>query len=279
MSDNEADPELLALLAQSLGLGPKTSQPPKITVLEDAQFICDNSTDVAIDMRGTKAAAATVWGLMREKKFSRGDWVKHELHPKAKDEATVDFIFLMDLLNFSFWSEGDDVFAVEYRNQRWTGYWSLVACIQRALDEEIPITSPSFWVDEVRCADDLLRHVFRSSTSVAIPLLEERKRIMREAGHVLEKKYEGSFVNCIEQASGSAAGLVNLLVDNFPMFDDRHCFEGTPVCFHKRAQILVADLWACFDGASFGFFSDIDQITMFAGKAIPRVKLSLRDWY
>ena len=266
MSDDETDPELLALLAQSLGHGPKKAGPPRIKVLEDAEFVYDNSTDVAIDMQGTKAAATTIWNLMQEKEFSTKDWSKHELHPKAKDESTVNFIFLMDLLNFSFWSEEGEPFAVEYRGRKWTGYWSLVACIQRALGESIAITSPSFWVDEAQCTDDLLRHVFRSSTSTTIPLLDGRMHLMREAGSVLQRKYDGAFAKCIEEASGSAAALVNLVVDNFSMFDDRHTFEGKFVRFQKRAQILVADLWACFEGESFGTFSDIDQITMFAGE-------------
>jgi hypothetical protein len=37
------------------------------------------------------------------------------------------------------------------------------------------------------------------------------------------------------------------------------------VRFLKRAQIFVADLWAAFDGESWGEFNDIDKITMFAG--------------
>ena len=266
MSDDEADPELLALLAHSLGLAPQKPEPPRIEVLDDAEYVYDNSTDVAIDMHGTKAAATTIWNLMQEKEFSTKNWSNHELHPNAKDEATIDFIFLMDLLNFSFWSEGDEVYAVEYRGKRWSGYWSLVACIQRALDEGMAIISPAFWVDEEQCTNDVLRHVFRSSTSVDIPLLDERMQIMREAGSILQSKHNGSFVHCIEKGSGSAAALVNLVIDDFPMFDDRHSFEGKFVRFQKRAQILVADLWACFEGEGFGFFSDIDQITMFAGK-------------
>jgi hypothetical protein len=37
------------------------------------------------------------------------------------------------------------------------------------------------------------------------------------------------------------------------------------VRFLKRAQIFVADLWAAFDGESYGEFDDIDKITIFAG--------------
>ena len=108
MSDDEADPELLALLAGSLGLVSKTPLTPQIAVLKDAEYIYDNATDVAIDMAGTKHAASTIWGLMEAKGFGTQVWTKHELHPKSKDESTVEFIFLMDLLNFSFWSDSEE---------------------------------------------------------------------------------------------------------------------------------------------------------------------------
>ena len=270
MSDDEADPELLALLAQSLGLnGRSTPPPPRIRVLQDAEYIYDNSTDVAIDMRGTKAAAISVYNLMQEKSYRAGTWSEHELHPQAKDESSVDFIFLMDLLNFSFWSEGsdpDDGFAVDWQGKRRTGYRSLVACIQRALAEGLPITTPQFWTNTAVCTDDVLRNVFRSDTATSIPLLEDRIQCMREAGNILKEKFDGRFSTCIKHSAGSAAALVNLLVEYFPSFDDRHHFEDRAVCLYKRAQILVADLWACFEGESYGSFSDIDQITMFAGK-------------
>lgn len=138
MSDDEADPELLALLRQSLGLGPASSSaPPTTKVLESAQYIYDNSIDVSIVSNGTKAAADLVWRAMQDREYSTHTWSQHELHPQAKNEETVNFIFTMDLLNFSFWSElsEQDRFAIEYKGQLWTGYWSLVAALQRALDE------------------------------------------------------------------------------------------------------------------------------------------------
>lgn len=139
-SDDDADPELLELLRQHLGLGGKQNKaaPPETRVLEGAQYIFDNAIDVALSPAGTKEAAETIWRLMQKKAYSTQKWSEHELHPKSKDESTVDFIFTMDLLNFSFWSEEKDEskrFCVEYRGKKWTGYWSLVAALQRALDE------------------------------------------------------------------------------------------------------------------------------------------------
>ena len=213
MSDDEPDLELLELLRKSLGLGPKdASAPPETKVLQHAEFIYNNSIDVALDMRSTKRAAIVVWEAMQQQSYSTKTWSEHELHPKSKDESTVNFIFTMDLLNFSFWSEKsqEERFTVDYKGKKWTGYWSLVAALQRALDEgrvnshlsadlkicyinftliwlEIPITTPSFWANEKECTEDVLRNVFRSATDEEIPLFSDRVACLREAGQVIEE--------------------------------------------------------------------------------------------
>ncbi|OJJ37671.1 hypothetical protein ASPWEDRAFT_171140 [Aspergillus wentii DTO 134E9] len=276
MSDDEADPELLALLRKSLGLGGGAANPraAETKVLENAQYVFDNAIDVALNPAKTKEAAETIWQQMQKKEYSAQTWAEHELHPKTKDEATVDFIFTMDLLNFSFWSDQEDEskrFAIEYRGKKWTGYWSLVAALQRALEEGIPITDPEFWVNEEACTDERLKHVFRSATDEEMPLLEDRMECLREAGRVLCKDFEGSFANCIYNSNYSAAALVNLLAENFPCFRDETSFQGRRVRLYKRAQILIADLWACFNGESYGEFHDIDKITMFADYRIPQI--------
>ncbi|ERF74366.1 hypothetical protein EPUS_02053 [Endocarpon pusillum Z07020] len=280
MSDDEdTDASLLALLRQSLSLTENTATPaiPETGVLSSAKFIYNNSIDVAIDSSSTKLAATNIYNLMQSKQYSTHSWSAHDLHPKAKDKATLDFIFTMDLLNFSFWSESSEEqrFAVEYRGKRWTGYWSLVACLQRAIDQDVPITDSHFWQDEGECTLELLQHLFRSTTSEQIPMLRERLDCLREAGTVLYKTYSCSFANCIAAAKQSAAALVSLLVQDFPCLRDEHQFEGRRVRIYKRAQILVADIWACFNGESYGTFHDIDSITMFADYRIPQMLHSL----
>lgn len=278
MSDDEPDLELLELLRKSLGLGPKdASAPPETKVLQHAEFIYNNSIDVALDMRSTKRAAIVVWEAMQQRSYSTKTWSEHELHPKSKDESTVNFIFTMDLLNFSFWSEKsqEERFTVDYKGKKWTGYWSLVAALRRALDEEIPITTPSFWANEEECTEDVLRNVFRSETDEEIPLFSERVACLREAGQIIEEEFENSVITLVEDAKNSAAGLVNILADRFPCFRDEHTFEKRKVRILKRAQILVADLWAAFEGEGYGEFNDMNKITIFADYRIPQILHSL----
>lgn len=137
MSDDEPDHDLLDFLRGHFAKTTITSSVPETHVLEGAEYVYDNSVDVALDYQSTKTAAAMIYEQMQKKEYSTKTWSCHELHPKAKDESTVNFIFTMDLLNFSFWSERDEEerFAIEYKGKKWTGYWSLVAALQRALDE------------------------------------------------------------------------------------------------------------------------------------------------
>lgn len=278
MSDDEADPELVELLRQTLS---NANAPAAVTqdthVLRDAEYIYTHSTDVAIDMRGTVKAAQSIWEQMQARSYDTRKWAEHELHPKTKDEATLHFCFTVDLLNFSFWSElpDEERFAVSYKDRRWTGYNSLVAAINRALDEGIPITTPSFWSDPIGLDEDKMSHIFRSMTDEKMPLLADRLSILREAGHILQEDFDGSIVQFIAAAKHSVVSLVNLLVQHFPSFRDVADFHDQRVRLYKRASILAADIWAAFNGESYGKFDDIDKLTMFAGMILPVVSLVL----
>ena len=104
--------------------------------------------------------------------------------------------------------------------------------------------------------------------------------MLRKAGQILVSEYSSSVVELITQADKSAARLVNLLTSHFPPFNDIHTYQGKEVHLHKRAQILVADLWACFNGTSYGEFHDIDRLTMFADYRLPQMLHSLGClWY
>lgn len=68
-----------------------------------------------------------------------------------------------------------------------------------------------------------------------------------------------------------------MLAQDFRCFRDEHRFQGRkkPIRLLKRAQIFVADVWACFEGQGYGAFRDIDKITMFADYRVPQMLNSL----
>lgn len=240
--------------------------------LKSGYFISKNSSDVAISPEGVENASNTLYEMMKTKSYSTLAWKQHDLHPKIASEKTIDWIFMIDLLNFSFWSDSDggERFAVLYKGKKYVGYWSLCAVINRAIEEGVPITTPSFYSSESNISDQDIRHIFRSSTQEEIPLLSERIKCIREAGRILMERFDGSFVNCVKKSNKSCMKLLNMIVENFNSFKDEALFNGEKVFFYKRAQILIADIWACFDGKGLGEFHDIDEITMFADYRVPQ---------
>jgi hypothetical protein len=85
----------------------------------------------------------------------------------------------------------------------------------------------------------------------------------------------------IMKCNKSAKKLLEMIVEDFPSFRDVAVFENREgilynieqsvnflflilVALYKRAQILIADTWACCGGKGLGEFHDIDAITMFA---------------
>ncbi|XP_071477292.1 queuosine 5'-phosphate N-glycosylase/hydrolase-like [Diadema antillarum] len=236
---------------------------------ESGEFIAKNAEDVTVHDAAAKKVAKLIYESLKKKEYSIKAWKEHALHPKKMTAETVDWIFVLDTLNFSFWSESNDKrYLVRYKDENHSGYWAMCAALNRALDEGIPITTPSYYAKVTR---DELQHVFRSETDTGIHLLEKRLENLHEAGRVLLEHFSGSFVNCIAACEQSATKLLNIVTTHFSSYRDVASYKGKDVSILKRAQILVADIWACFEGQSYGSFTDIDCLTMFADYRVPQV--------
>jgi hypothetical protein len=90
-------------------------------------------------------------------------------------------------------------------------------------------------------------------------------------GLKLIEKYDSKFENCLRAANNSAKKLLQLIIQDFPCFRDEAEFHGKRVSLYKRAQILVGDCYALFRGEDLGYFTDIDEITMFPDYRVPQV--------
>ncbi|XP_042895509.1 queuosine 5'-phosphate N-glycosylase/hydrolase isoform X2 [Parasteatoda tepidariorum] len=141
--------------------------------------------------------------------------------------------------------------------------------VEKAAESEgFDILSPKFYSV---VSMDTLKHIFRSDSGKEIPMLEERHKVLIETGRCLIEKFGGSFKNCVELCKNNAMNLLNLIIENFPSYKDEALYEGKLVSFYKRAQILIGDIWACFEGQGLGYFEDIHNLAIFADYRIPQV--------
>ena len=115
---------------------------------------------------------------MRVKNYNISVWKEHSLHPKVADKRAIDWIFVIDSLNFSFWPNSNQDYSINSH----TGYWALCAAINRALDNGIPITDPRFYSE---ISEQQFRQIFLTDGENDMPLLLKRLDVLRESGRVL----------------------------------------------------------------------------------------------
>ncbi|XP_067630677.1 queuosine 5'-phosphate N-glycosylase/hydrolase [Eurosta solidaginis] len=239
-----------------MALGPRESGEH---IVKNAQFL--KVLPKGIHMLAEEVISRIQTGQLDPKQFSQT-----EVHPKASDPNAIEWIFVVDTLNFCFWTPSD---YTKYKVNGYTGYFALCAAINRAMEEGIDITNAEFYS---KIDADTLRRIFRSDDEVtSVSLFEERIVCLHEVGNRLVKFWQGKFVNVVRAAQNSAERLLGMVVNEFPCFRDEADFAGQRVSLYKRAQILIGDIWSCFNGKDIGKFTDIEKITMFADYRVPQV--------
>lgn len=163
-------------------------------VLESVKFITENAKDVFIQEDKCRAAATEIYNAMLKTNTLQTHGLLMSLTPRQKTQ--VPLIGSLPLILSTLvsgltsikghWQPCIKVFAIEYKGNTYTGYWSLCAAINKALDNGVPITSPKFWASD-SFTKDTLAQVFKSASNENIFLLDERFQVLKEAGEVLTK--------------------------------------------------------------------------------------------
>lgn len=192
------------------------------------------------------------------------------LHFFDGSERTVNWVLLLDALNFCFWSlPGQPRWQVEWHGERLNGYNALAATLTRAMQEGRPLYDAAYLA--ALDAAELGAILRPAPGSPPIPLFDARLANAREAGRVLLERYEGQFANAVLAAGRDGVALAQLLARDFPSFADIADWSGQPVPILKRAQICVADLAISFDGQGWGELTALDELTAFADYKLPQL--------
>uniref|UniRef100_A0A8D8M5X5 Queuosine 5'-phosphate N-glycosylase/hydrolase n=1 Tax=Cacopsylla melanoneura TaxID=428564 RepID=A0A8D8M5X5_9HEMI len=205
-----------------------------------ANFISQNSEHVRINDTKVKDFCQN---MISNSNLPKVDF-NHSLHPNCTtDTDFIDWIFIIDSLNFCFWKSPDQPqWTVTYEGITYSGYFALCAALKKAKTiDRVNICDPH--VTSKLSLDDF-KHILRGDNNILPNLIEERYKFLQENSNILLSKYE--------------------------------------VAFYKRAQILVADLHFCATtsispvsdtqrGGTPCIFNDIDALTMFADYRVPQV--------
>lgn len=214
-------------------------------------------------------------------------------------ERTLNWMALLDALNFCFWGDPPAPRALErgstaappdpnaiprwrvqWRGTWYNGYNALAVALRRAVDAGMPLWDAGYLsrMDADTLGAILAPDPDDQGIAVPIPLFAARLANTQEVGQVLLDHYDGQFANVVNAAQGDAVALARRIAANFPSFDDVAVWlgpDGTSppqdVRFLKRAQILVADIASAFNNQSWGMFENLSDLTAFADYKVPQL--------
>lgn len=187
----------------------------------------------------------------------------------ANPNDVVDLLLVANCIDTAFTNFSTHVkFQVDYEAQHWSDSDAMFACLNRAINNGIPIVDGSFLATVSRPE---LEKIFAGN--IEMPMLQEKMEVLHQVGSVLAEKYDGRFHNFIKSCSpklyDNGNGLVERMAREFPRFNDVSQYDGHEIKLYKLAQL---GLWfACITCHQSGpvRIDDIEKMTGFADYIVP----------
>ncbi|GAB4846906.1 hypothetical protein Ancab_025915 [Ancistrocladus abbreviatus] len=222
-------------------------------VRSSCAWVASHSSHVTVDSSGIEKVVDSI-----KDSIPKVEWDFEGIHYFDGGPLTVQYLFVLDALNFCFWPDDE------------LSYDHLASGLKKALEQD----QSAFDADRLQKYTGLELQKLLGWPR-PLPLEDERVRLLHEVGHELERNFNGKASNLVKCCDKSATQLVALVARHFPGFRDHSVYKGRQVFFYKRAQIFAADLWGAFKGQGHGEFNDIGSITIFADYIVPAVLRSL----
>jgi hypothetical protein len=185
---------------------------------------------------------------------------KHHWH--GGEEDTALFVITLDAINF-----GSGWWPVVRKRPGLSGYFTMAASLKDEYERAGPIRPERLAALTV---EDCARVFGQEAAGDAGELMGHFRRALNDLGRLLREHYDASAAALVEQASGSAARLAELLCA-MPYYRDVTPYRGIDVPLYKRAQLTSADLALALPRSPLGRFHDLDRLTVFADNLVPHV--------
>jgi hypothetical protein len=236
---------------------------PNHPVLESVLPVVAESNDVTTDV--TRVHEVAQWLAYEELPFPR---FLLPFTVELDRDDTIDFVLVANLLNFAYTDFETGVrFDQVVDGAVYADSDALLYCLHRAVLEGIDVLDGAYLA---RVTADDLRQLLRGGTT-ELQMLDERAAILRAAGATLVERYDGRFHNLVARASPAlyddGKGLLELLVRDFPRFDDVAQYNGQTVRFYKLAQLAFWFLHVSLPGGL--GISDLNRLSAFADYIVP----------
>ena len=159
-------------------------------------------------------------------------------------------------------------FQVDYEGQHSSDSDAMFACLNRAMNDGIPMLDGKFLAKVSRPE---LEKIF--SGNIEMPMLDEKLEVLHQVGSVLAEKYDGRFHRFIKSCPpllyDSGNGLVERMAKEFPRFNDVSPYDGHEIKFYKLAQLGLWFAYATYPKDGPVQLHDLVKMTTFPDYIVP----------
>ena len=226
-----------------------------IDVLETTKFVVDNSKLVTISKSAIEQLVRTI--RSGDLQINEAEWT----HYKWSQTELIKILFVFDAVNYCFWAKKDEQkWQINIDEEQIDGSIALLRCIEEEVKKNPHFVEPRYLAKLTEFDWERITKGY-----VKIPLFLERLSCLKELGAV------ESFASLVQQANNNATTLLEIIIANFPSFNDVAIFDGRKVEFYKRAQLLVKGISDAILLDNKESFFEIEKLTAFADYKIPQV--------
>lgn len=232
-------------------------------ILTSTKYVVDNSHFVKINKNKIDELSKNMPIVNDE------HWIKYAPFDisKLNEEKIANYLLVMHSVGFSFW--GNLKWTINCNDENYDGSFGLMAALDKAMKNGYPILDYNYLCDiSEQDFDKILEG------NVRIPLFYERLEFLRGTAKVIKDKFDGNFLNVINDVN-SDENLLNIIVNNFTCFKDKSPYKGENVFFYKKAQLIVSDIFRLIS-KDIHKINDISKLTACADYKIPQVLRALK---
>jgi hypothetical protein len=208
--------------------------------------------------------------VLREQVIPLPTW-KDDFCFQGDPEKTLDWIFLFNSINFSFWNEPrwhTTISGIQWGTD--DEAFGVMASLAHAIQSGVPLNDYNY-LKTLDCSD--LSAIFASNDKAGpLPMLEQRLEGLLEMGMAFHRF--GNAAGILKMCDYSAPKLAAFLVSSCPSWNDSQTYKGTPLPFHKRAWLCCAMVYERFIDDYNRRLTEWEHIPVFADYRLPQ---ALRD--
>lgn len=199
-------------------------------VLESCQYVVDNASHVKINYEKVNEIIAELLQFDNVHYLTK---VPYNIYDMSTRDI-INFLLIYDAIDFSFW--GSPKWTIDVEGKKLDGGIALLHCIYNLFKD---CDSKDVYSNIQRMTLEDFKLLLNGN--IDIPLLEERYNIIKGIVATVNNKMNGDFYGYIKGLTVDK-DIFNVILENFPNFEDTRVYYGKKIYFYKLAQLLTSDI-------------------------------------